>query len=107
PWAAPVVMVPKKDGGYRLCLDYRKINAVTKKDVYPLPRMEDALDRLGGAKYFSVLDMLFGYYQIEVEDRDKEKTSFITPDGLYEFNRMPMGMCGSAPTLQRLMDLVL
>jgi len=107
PWSSPVVLVPKKDGkGFRFCVDYRKINQITKKDVYPLPRIEDALDNLSGASYFSMLDLLSGFYQIEVDANDREKTAFITPDGLYEFVRMPMGMCNSPATFQRLMDSV-
>jgi len=104
PWSAPVVLIPKKNGGHRFCIDYRKLNAVTKKDVYPLPRMEDALDNMGGAKFFTTLDLISGFYQIEVDEQDREKTAFITPDGLYEFKRMPMGLCNSPATFQRLMD---
>ena len=107
PWAAPVVLIPKKDGEYRFCVDYRKINQITKKDVYPSPRVEDALDNLGNAKFFSVLDLISGFYQIEVDPQDREKTAFITPDGLYEFKRMPMGLCNSPASFQRLMDTVL
>jgi len=107
PWSAPVVLIPKRDGGgFRFCVDYRKLNAITKKDVYPLPRIEDALDNLGGSSYFTTLDLTSGFYQIEVDDRDQEKTAFITPDGLYEFKRMPMGLCNSPATFQRLMDRI-
>jgi len=106
PWSSPVILIPKKDGTYRFCIDYRKINAITKKDVYPLPRIEDALDNLGGAKYFSILDLISGFYQIEVDERDREKTAFITADGLYEFKRMPMGLCNSPASFQRLMDTI-
>jgi hypothetical protein len=77
-WASPVVMVKKKDGTLRFCVDYRKLNQITKKDVYPLPRIDDILDALNGAKYFSSFDFLSGYWQIEMDDLDKEKTGFIT-----------------------------
>ena len=107
PWSSPVVLVPKKNGEYRLCVDYRKLNAITKKNAYPLPRMEDALERLGGSKYFTVLDLISGFYQIEVDEKDREKTAFVTPDGLYEFNRLPMGLCNAPSTFQYLMDVVL
>jgi len=87
-------------------VDYRKLNSITRKDVYPLPRVEDALDHLGGAKYFCILDLISGFYQIEVDSKDREKTAFVTPEGLYEFKRMPMGLCNSPATFQRLMDTI-
>ena len=83
------------------------MNAVTKKDVYPLPRIDDTIDRLQGASYFSSIDLASGYWQIEVDEKDREKTAFITPDGLYEFQVMPFGLCNAPATFQRMMDLVL
>ncbi|UYV82343.1 hypothetical protein LAZ67_21001753, partial [Cordylochernes scorpioides] len=107
PWASPVILVRKKDGSLRFCVDYRRLNKMTKKDVYPLPRIDDALDTLSGSRYFSTMDMRSGYWQIEVDDKDREKTAFITPDGLYEFNVMPFGLCNAPATFERMIDNVL
>lgn len=107
PWSSPVVLVKKKDGTLRFCVDYRKLNSVTKKDVYPFPRIDDSLGRLRRAKYFSSIDLRSGYWQIEVDERDREKTAFVTPDGLYEFKVLPFGLCSAPATFQRMMDSVL
>ncbi|UYV72318.1 hypothetical protein LAZ67_9002614 [Cordylochernes scorpioides] len=107
PWASPVILVRKKDGSLRFCVDYRRLNKITKKDVYPLPRIDDALDTLSGSRYFSTMDMRSGYWQIKVDDKDREKTAFITPDGLYEFNVMPFGLCNAPATFERMIDNVL
>ncbi|UYV73003.1 hypothetical protein LAZ67_10001459 [Cordylochernes scorpioides] len=107
PWASSIILVRKKDGSLRFCVDYRRLNKITKKDVYPLPRIDDALDTLSGSRYFSTMDMRSGYWQIEVDDMDREKTTFITPDGLYEFNVMPIGLCNAPATFERMIDNVL
>ena len=107
PWAASPVLVRKKDGGVRWCLDYRKLNNVTKKDAFPLPLISDCLDALAGNVFMSTLDMASGYWQIEIHPRDREKTAFLTRFGLYEHRRMSFGLCNAPSTFQRAMNLVL
>ncbi len=105
-WAAPLVYVRKRDGTTRPCVDYRLLNAVTKKDAYPLPNLNDCLDYLGGATYFSCLDILSAYYQIEMNAEDRSKTAFVCKQGLYEYNVMPMGLRNATSTFQRCMELM-
>ena len=107
PWSSPVVLVRKKDGMAHFCIDYRRVNSLTRKDAYPLPRIDDTLDTLAGSRWFSTIDLLSGYWQVEVADDDKEKTAFATRDGLFQFNVLPFGLCNGPATFQRLMDLVL
>ncbi|KAG1033667.1 hypothetical protein G6F43_013536 [Rhizopus delemar] len=92
PWAAPVILVKKKNGDYRMVIDYRKLNTVTKKDSYPLPRIDDLLDTLGKAKIFSALDMRAGFHQVPVEESSQEYTAFTTKFGTYHYNMLPMGL---------------
>ena len=103
-YASPIVLVRKKNGDLRLCVDYRKLNAKTIKDAYPLPRVEESFDTLCGSRYFSTMDLTSGYNQVAVEENDKHKTAFTTPFGLYEFNTMPFGLCNAPATFQRLMQ---
>ena len=107
PWASPIVLVRKKDGSMRFCVDYRSLNAVTKKDTFPLPRIDDLLDQLGNAKYFSTLDLAAGYWQIRIQPESQEKTAFVTHRGLFEFRVMPFGLTNAPSVFQRLMQQIL
>ena len=108
PWASPVVMVKKKDGSLRFCVDFRQLDAVTVKDAHPLSRIGDLLDVLHGARWFSTLNLKSRYWQVPILEQDKEKTAFRTSSGqLYEFNQVPFGLCNAPATFSRLMDCVL
>ena len=107
PWASPIVLVKKKDGSTRFCVDYRKVNGITRKDAYPLPRIDTTLDTLSGSQWFSTLDLISGYWQVHIEESDRPKTAFCTTEGLFQFRVMPFGLCNAPATFQRLMDLVL
>ena len=98
---------PKEGWAIRFCIDYRKVSAVTRKDAYPLLRVDDTFDALAGSSWFSTLDLKSGYWQVKVNPSDREKTAFCTQQGLFEFNVMPFGLCNAPATFQRLMNLVL
>ena len=102
-----IVLVPKKDGTVCFCIDFRKVNALTLKDQFPLPLISEVLDSLGSAKYFSNLDLASGYWQIRLAEKDIPKTAFVTYSGQYEFTRMPFGLCNAPGTFQRAMQVVL
>ena len=105
PYAAPALLVKKTDNSFRLVVDYKKLNLITIKDSSPLPNMEETIRKLGqGYKYFSKFDLKSGFYQIPISNIDKEKTAFITPFGLYQFNVLPMGLKNSPPTFQKAMN---
>ena len=107
PWASPVVMVKKKDSSLQFCVDFRQLNAATIKDAHPIPRIDDLLDALHGARW-STLDLKSGYCQVPIQEQDKEKTAFRTSSGqLFEFNQVPFGLCNAPATFSRLMDRVL
>lgn len=107
PYASAVVLVAKKSGKLRICVDYRALNAKTRKDAYPLPRIEEALDALKGARYFCSLDLAHGFHQLPVAKEDIEKTAFrVGTGGLYEYRRMPFGLTGAPGTFMRTMDKI-
>ena len=107
PYASPIVMVKKKDGSNRVCVDFRKLNKITEEDPEPMTTAEDLFRRLNGKKYLSKINLTKGYWQTPVAPEDVYKTAFVTPDGQYEFLRMPFGMVNSRATLLRGLKKVL
>jgi len=106
-WASNIVLVKKKDGSIRFCVDYRKLNSLTSKDAYPLPRIDTCLDTLSGAAWYSTFDLRSGFHQVSMNPRDSNKTTFVCHRGTYRFPKMPFGLCNAPATFQRLMDTVL
>ena len=105
PYSAPIVLAKKKDGSWRFCVVYKRLNEITVKDAFPIPKIEQTFDALNGAKLFSTLDLASGYWQVPVAPEDRHKTAFVTPDGgLYEYVRMPFGLTNAPGTFQRLMN---
>ncbi|XP_077962421.1 uncharacterized protein LOC144410313 isoform X1 [Gasterosteus aculeatus] len=106
-WSSPVVLVPKPDGSYRFCNDFRRLNDASQFDAYPMPRVDELIDRLGTARFISTLDLTKGYWQVPLTTRAREKTAFATPEGLYQYTVLPFGVHGAPATFQRLMDKIL
>ena len=107
PWASPVLLVKKKDGSYRFCVNYRKLNNVTRKDSYPLPRINYTSDSLAEARYFSTLDLASGYWQVGLTGEAKEKTDFVTSQGFLQFKVFPLGLRNAPSIFERFMDRIL
>jgi len=107
PWSQPLVIVTKKDGSPRFCVDFRKLNCMTKKHIFPMPRVDEVLDSLGDSCYFTTLDLASGYWQIPLKPEDREKTAFCTRQGNFEFRVMPMGLVNASYSFQKMMQLVL
>ncbi|KAK4327492.1 hypothetical protein Pmani_002048 [Petrolisthes manimaculis] len=106
-WASPCLLVPKPDGTYRMCTDYRRVNQVSRSDSYPLPTIQGILDELGTSTYLTKLDLLKGYYQVGLTKEASKISAFVTPDGLYEYLVLPFGMKGAPATFQRIMNTVI
>ena len=107
PWASNVVLVRKKDGSHRLCVDYRAVNAATYKDTYPLPHIDTCLGSMNGAMWFTTLDLRSGYHAIPIKEADRDKTAFVTRRGCFRYKVLPFGLTTAPSVFQRLMDLVL
>ena len=102
-----MLFIPKKDGKWQLCVDYRALNKITTKNRYPLPKVEELMDRLHGASYFTKIDLASGYHQIRVKEADIHKTAFVSRYGSYEYTVMPSGLCNAPATFQRIMNHLL
>lgn len=106
-WGSPVVLAPKADGSLRFCVDYRKVNELSLRDSYPIPRMDECIDSFGDANIFTTLDANCGFWQVPVAKEDIPKTAFVTHNGLFEFRRMPFGLTNAPATFQRALDIAL
>ncbi|PFX24909.1 Transposon Ty3-I Gag-Pol polyprotein [Stylophora pistillata] len=106
-WSSPCILVPKPDGSYRMCTDYQKVNRVSNSDTFPIPRMDDYIDKVGNARYVTKFDLLKGFWQVPLTERAKEISAFVTPDGLYQYKVMPFGMKNSPATFQHLINKVI
>ena len=107
PWAAPILFVAKKDGSQRMCIDYRKLNNLTVQNSYPLPSIDNMLNRMNGATVFSTFDLKAGYWQVKLSESSRHKSAFICEEGLFEFNRMPFGLTCAPSIFQEIMNNVL
>ncbi|CAF1682305.1 unnamed protein product, partial [Adineta ricciae] len=107
PWSSPIILVQKKDGTTRFCVDYRRLNQITTKDGFPLPRMDDIYDQLTKATYFSKFDFKSGYFQVPLDEADRPKTAFSTLDGHFQFKVLPQGLTNGPPTFQRIVNQIL
>ena len=103
-WSSPCILVPKRDGGFRFCTDFSKVNDKTKSDSFPIPRIADCIDQIGNAKFVSTFDMLKGYWQVPLTQRAREISAFATPSGLYQYKVMPFGMKTAPATFQRMVN---
>ena len=106
-WSSPCILVPKPDGTFRMCTDYRKVNYVTKTDSFPIPRIDDCIDNIGQAKYVTKFGLLKGFWQIPLTDRTKEISAFVTPGRFYQYKVMPFEMKKSPATFQRLINMII
>ena len=106
-WISPCILVPKPGGTYRVCTDFRKVNSVTTTDYYPIPRIDDCIDKIGSAKFVSKFDLLKGYWQVPLTEKAREVSAFVTPDGLYQYKVMPIGMKNAPATFQRMIHSLL
>ena len=107
PWSSPVVLLKKKDGTTRFCVDYRRLNQITTKDAFPLPRIDDIYDQLTKASYFTKFDLKAGYFQVPLDETDRPKTAFSTREGHFQFKVLPHGLTNGPPTFQRIVNQIL
>ncbi len=106
-WSSPCILVPKSDSSFRFCTDFRKVNLVSKSDTFPLPRIDDCIDHIGQAKFVTTFDLLKGYWQVPLTPRAKQISTFVTPQGLFQYKVLPFGLKNAPATFQRLMNKVI